>query len=238
MFVDIFSLGQGQVNATAPGGVVFGLNNLQVLHGYRFEAIPEEVLRVACGPYGKWDGEGTPLLEIVDFHGAPVMWPQLPPEHRTLAIQGAGVAYKVPLNGKMPEKRKPLPPRPVPETVSAEIRSKLTNPTIPLPNPIAEAGGASVLPSTDVPKTTIRPSFVDGGLRPLIEDLTNAPASISPRPVVEMEDEEEEDEEALPKPLEIEKEDKATCAGTTASGSSCGRSPMAGQPYCYAHRGR
>jgi len=211
MYCDIYSLGQGEVNATAPGGVVFGLKNLQVERGYMHRRIPAEVLALACGSMGAWvdPGDGSvPMCEIVEHHGAPKAYPQLDPEYRTPAIQCAGVANRVKLGARArsaitPRKsrvavaKRPKPPaqpegvETVPgfrqpltiEEVSPNLKKLINNPAAPKPDPIAEAGGASANPETGPPAQGARPSIADGANTPKIADMTGAPPAAAPKPL-------------------------------------------------------
>lgn len=90
MFVDIYSLGLGPVEAEEPTKV-FGIRNYQVLRGYVLRRIPESVLREAIGPHGKWaPGGDVPKLEIVAHHEETTVWRRIPAQFRTPVVQENG----------------------------------------------------------------------------------------------------------------------------------------------------
>lgn len=258
MFCDIYSLGQGEVNATAPGGIVFGLRNLQVLRGYMFDRVPEEVLKQACGTYGKWEdpGDGSvPKLEIVMFHSPPKVWSTLPADLRDPRVQAAGVGRRADVSIEMRKAMGGAPaptPRPKPLTikdVAPDLSRKLSEGASPKPDPVAEAGGANAIPSTERPEVTARPSVTpDGPKVPKIEDLTETPppdrqddSEEEPEEIVEPDagDAEEPEEDLEVEEEEVEEEAPAEveqCVGLKADGEQCSRSPRQGMSTCYSHR--
>ena len=223
------------MNATAVGGVVFGLRNLKVERGYRYERVPEAVLELACGPLGQWEdpGDGSvPLLEIVPHHGAPRAYAALPAEYRLPSVQAAGVSTQVDLPVRTrrtiirPEKSLTI------EDVAPDIAKKLQNPAQPAPSPIAEAGGASAIPETDPPVTTSRPSLTSGFEAPSISEMTGAPLSLlTPGSEGSAEEPPVDDDEG-----EKGEEDNV-CIGTK-DGEVCSREPRSGMRTCYLHRGQ
>lgn len=105
MFCDIYNLGRGPVFAHGKQSV-FGINNLQVIEGFVYSRIPQEVLEVACGTLGKWKPGGEPpLLEITHHHEASSVWKVLPARLRHPHIKVGGTADElVPVPKDDPER--------------------------------------------------------------------------------------------------------------------------------------
>lgn len=126
IFVDVYSLGLGPVEAEEPTKV-FGIRNYQVLRGYVLRRIPKAVLQRAIGPQGEWrPGGDPPALEIVPHHEEPSFWKRLPAQFRSAAVQENGYDRELePIPRGHPDRRlfppgvRPMrlkePPAPLPE---------------------------------------------------------------------------------------------------------------------------
>lgn len=247
------------MNAVAVGDCVFGLRNLQVLRGYRYDSVPESVRELACGPLGKWEdpGDGTvPLLEIVEHHGAPKAYALMDPEHRLPHLQAAGVSHQVRLGDRARRALKEPPPKKVvtqrpmaPEPpgkkeltikdVAPNLGRMLSDPVVAKPSPLAEAGGASEMPESGPPAPGARPSLADGAQAPQIPDLTSAPELESPRTAADDEGQASESDEqanASSESLEGEAGGAQSCIGAKGDGERCSRPPRSGMQTCYSHR--
>ena len=265
MYADIYSLGQGEVVHNT-GVHVFSVRNLQVLYGYRFEAVPKEILRFACGSLGEWQASsGTmPLIEIVHHRQSPLAYPQLPPECKTANFQKSGTQRRlVPITnpaelamfaaGAQPYKVGPArfgkatPPKKwdVPDlTKEAERRVEEMKAVKPAPPPPVQ----DLLPSTG-PQPTPQVGNKDPHARPNIMDFLpkagDVPLNLQgldfgPPGPGDIVPGGLLDLEDLQQPEETEyMVDAPThCQAMTARGDPCQRKQKTGTIYCGAHQHR
>lgn len=207
MHCDVYSLGFGLVSVRTIT-MTFGLRNLQVHYGYRYERIPDEVLLRACGPLGHWrpTDMDPPLLEIVPHHEQPQVWTRLPAELRSTAIRKAGT-------------RQPI-------LVTNEILDRLF-PGFAVPKALAE-------PEVVIPASPIRNLVREA----LPETRTGAPVEIELDEPVNFEVEPPKSEPALmDMPDLIDHEDDGTCRGKTGAGGRCQRKATI-DGYCKTHVGQ
>lgn len=223
MFVDIYSLGRGEVSSTEQG-CCFTINHLQVLRGYRYVKVPECVRAVACGPLGSWrPGDPDPKLEIVYHHEAPVVYPKLPERWRTPQIQTSGTArVLVPVTNPL---ERALYPK------HAEDPHTLA--MLPSPEAPRRVDLSELLPGL---VTRIRAPGLTGGPRPGPEPAKGEP-EISARPPQDI-TERPPAVRPIATPSEVLVAAEAAsggCQGKTGAGAPCPRQARPGSSYCGAH---
>jgi len=264
MFVDIYSLGQGEVTHTT-GPHVFSVRNLQVLYGYRFEAVPKEILPLACGPLGEWTASSgkTPVVEIVHHRQSPLAYPQLPPECKTRNFQKSGTLRRlVPITntvelamfaaGVRPYKVDPLPFGKAPvekkwevPDLTEEAARRMEEMKSPVKVPPPPAPVQDMLP--DMPKPSgakkdphSRPNMMD--FLPKQGDTPFNPEALDfgppgPGDIVPGGLLGLEDLQE-PEEREYLVDAPTHCQATTARGDPCRRSVKAGTIYCGGHQNR
>ena len=214
MFCDIYNLGKGPVCATELQKV-FGINNLQVLEGFMYERIPQEVLEQACGTLGRWKGGDHPKLEITYHHEGSQYWKRLPLKLRRPEIKANGTAAElVPVEKDDPHRRyfpgvrnpmklrdDPPPPREKPvvrlEDILPDFMKSLNQGSVgPRPQAMQTA---PTMPRAVQPPPSVKPVLIEDTV--LIE---GKPVPLAGGPVVE-------------------EPGDASCTGMKGDGSRCGR---------------